>query len=128
MPQATSIVVKDPDDQDVTYAVLTPSAGDSSPAQFRVESELARVLRPTLSIRSRGNTQGTRRVEASCSFPIVREIDGVPTRVGNIPFDFSIALPSLVTDDEAEYAVVVATNIAASTLIRASMEEGYAPV
>lgn len=128
MPQATAITVKDPSNADVTYAVLSPSAGDGQPALFRVESSADRNLRPTLAIRSRGPNGGTRRVEGVCSFPIVRVVDGVNVKQGAIPVDFSIALPGHVSDSEAEYAVTVASNLIASDLVRAAMEEGYAPV
>lgn len=128
MTQAQTITVKAPDDSDVVYSVLTPSAGDNTPAVYRVESSLARVLRPTLSVRSKGNANGTRRVEGVASFPLVRDIDGIPTKVGNIPFDFSIALPSQLTDEEAMYAASVGGQLVVSEAMRTALASGYAPV
>lgn len=127
MPQATNIVVKNAANTDVTFAVLAPAAGDNSSAVFRHESAANRDLRSTLAIRSRGGNAGVRRVEGTVSVPVVRAVDGVDTKKGNIPVDFSIAVPNIVTDDEIEDAVVVATNLIASALIRSCMQSGYAP-
>lgn len=127
MPQATNITVKKADNTDVTFSVLAPAAGDNSSAIFRHESVANRDLRSTLAIRSRGGNAGVRRVEGTVSVPVVRAVDGVDTKKANIPVDFSIAVPGIVTDAEIQDAVVVATNLISSALVRACMQTGYAP-
>lgn len=127
MPQATNITVKNSANVDVTFAVLAPSAGDGSPAVYRHESSANRDLRSTMAVRSRAGGQGVRRVEGTISVPVVRVVDGVSTKRATIPVDFSIAIPAIVTDDEMNDAVVVATNLVASAAVRAVLTSGYAP-
>lgn len=130
MPQMANVVVKKADGTtDVTYTALTASAGDSSPARWTENSaSTIRGHRPTLDVRSQFNGPRTaRRVSAVFKMPVLETISGVETKVGDIPVELSLAIPSSVTDAVADEAVAQATNLFASSLIRSSLSSGYAP-
>lgn len=130
MPQMANVVVKKANGTtDVTYTALVPSAGDSSPARWTENSaSTIRGHRPTVDIRSQYNGPRTaRRVSVVFKMPIIDTLSGVETKVGEIPIDLSVVIPSSVTDAVADEAIAQATNFFASSLIRSSLSSGYAP-
>lgn len=131
MPIAADIVVKKADNTtNVTYSLLTASAGDSSPARW-TETSLStnRAHRPTLEVRSQFNGPRTaRRSNVSFKYPVLRTASGVVTRIGDVILDFSVLVPQDVDDVTAAEAVAQGTNLAVSSLIRSALTSAYAPV
>lgn len=129
MPQMANITVKKADGTtDVTYTANVPSAGDKSPASWTQNSESARSLRPTISALSQYNgPRDARRVSFVGKFPVVRQVAGVPTKVATIPVEATIALPLVITDNEAGEAAAQFANILRSTLMQQVFSSGYAP-
>lgn len=131
MPQAADIVVKKADNTtNVTYSLLTASAGDSSPARWSENSlSTNRGHRPTLEVRSQFNGPRTaRRSNSVYKYPVLRTISGVETRIGDVLVDISVLIPQDVDDVTAAEAVAQGTNLAVSTLIRSAFTTAYAPV
>lgn len=131
MPQAADIVVKKADNTtNVTYSLLTASAGDASPARW-TENSLStnRGHRPTLEMRSQFNGPRTaRRSNVAYKYPVLKTVSGVETRVGDVILDISVLIPQDVDDVTAAEAVAQGTNLAVSTLLRGALTSAYAPV
>lgn len=131
MPQAADIVVKKADNTtNVTYSLLTASAGDASPARW-TENSLStnRGHRPTLEMRSQFNGPRTaRRSNMAYKYPVLKTVSGVETRVGDVILDISVLIPQDVDDVTAAEAVAQGTNLAVSTLLRSALTSAYAPV
>lgn len=130
MPQITNIVLKNKAGTDVTATVLTPSAGDSSAAKWRIETAAVPMARPTLELVTKANRAGTvRRAIGRIRVPyaVVNPATGL-TQVVNTPaFSFEVLIgqdvPSAVHEDFVAYA----TTFLNSTLVKASLESMIAP-
>lgn len=130
MPQMANVTVKAANGTtDVVFVSKVAAAGDSSAARWSVDAANAsRQLRPTASVQTAFNGPRTaRRVNIQVSFPIVREIGGVPTQVGAFPGSFSAVVPTIATDAEANEFAAQFTNFIAATLIKEVVSVGYAP-
>lgn len=131
MPQAADIVVKKADNTtNVTYSLLTASAGDANPARWTENSlSTIRSHRPTLEMRSQFNGPRTaRRSNVAYKYPVLKTVSGVTTRVGDVILDLSVLIPQDVDDVTAAEAVAQGTNLAVSTLLRSALTSAYAPV
>lgn len=129
MPQMANVTVKAANGTtDVIYTAQTPSAGDSSPAQWSANAaSAARAYRPVIRMVSQPNGPKTaRRVTITGKYPVVRVIGGEQTLVGTIPLEFSALLPNLVTDAEAQEATRQFENFLVATLPRECIEQGFA--
>lgn len=130
MPNMANIIVKKADGTtDVTWTVLTPSAGDNSPARWRSNS-VSTVLaqRPTLDVRATSNARGTgRRVRVTGTWPLARTENGVDTIYGSIPMEYSILVPQDLDATLAAEAASQFANLVASALLKSVVSDGYAP-
>lgn len=130
MPNMANIVVKKADGvTDVTWTVLTPSAGDNSPARWRSNS-VSTVLaqRPTLEVRTLSNARGTgRRVRVVGSWPLARTENGVDTIYGSIPMEYTVLVPQDLDATVAAEAAAQFANLVASSLLTSVVTDGYAP-
>jgi hypothetical protein len=122
MPQMANITVKKADGTtDVVYEQVTPSAGDKSPSMWTVPSASTyRNLRPIVQLTTQFNGPRTaRRAHIVGSYPIVRtDSGGNSYAAGNIPVDFTITLPQIVSDNEAKEVVYQMGNLIVSALMR----------
>lgn len=129
MPAMANIVVLNNAGTNVTYTAAAPSAGDKNPAVWRANA-LSTIMgnRPVLRLLTRDNARANGRViEGSFSFPVLQTISGVETVVAKVPLVFSGTLPTNVDATSVRDAFVQFGNLIASTLVRSSAEEGYAP-
>lgn len=129
MPQMADIVVKKADNTtNVTFVQKVPSSGDKVPCVWTQDgASTYRDQRPTLSAVTQWNGARTaRRVRVACDFPVVRIVNSVPVVVHRVPVETSIAVPTGLTDAEANECVAQYTNALASSLMRLIMAEGYA--
>ena len=131
MPTLANITIKKADGTtDVIYTAIAGAAGDGAPAVFRnntIGTTLAE--RPTLLIKASSNGPKTsRRVRGDFSWPTVTtDAGGNLTVTGRASGEFSFLAPqnqdvAIIKEQAYQFG-----NLIASTLIKASMEEGYAP-
>lgn len=131
MPTMANITIKKADGTtDVIWTALQASAGDSMPATWRnntVGTTLAQ--RPTFSVSSKWNGPKTgRRTTGNYAWPITQtDSTGNVVVVGVNPASFSFLSvqnqdPALIKEQAYQFA-----NLVANAIIKASMEEGYAP-
>lgn len=130
MPSLANITIKKADGTtDVVYTAIAGAAGDGVPAVFR-NNTVGQTLseRPTLLLKAAFNGPKTaRRLRGDFAWPTVRDVGGERTITGRMSGDFSVLIPqnqdpALIKEQAFQFG-----NLIASTLIKASMEEGYAP-
>lgn len=130
MPQMANVTVKAANGTtDVVYTALTPSAGDSIPAKWRVETaSTVLAFRPTQSLLAQDTAKkDARKVILRGKYPVSRTINGDVVQVGVIPLELSGVIGQQFTQAEIDEAVMQHTNFCASTLIRDSFKTGYGP-
>lgn len=128
MPQMANITVKASNGTtDVVYNAATPSAGDKSPAVWRVNAaNVVPMYRPSFSLVMRDNGQKTgRHVEGVLKYPIVVTEGGVPVLKATVPLSFSGTLPTNVDASLVKEASYQFGNLIASALIRGCLDEMY---
>lgn len=132
MPQMANITVKKADGTtDVVYTQKTPAAGDKSPAVWKNDT-VGTVLaaRPVFTLISADNgTRKARRLRTSFIWPkTITDGNGNVIVQGGASSESSHLVPQdMSAADIAEFAAQYA-NLLASALIKASVNEGYAPV
>jgi len=127
-----NIVVKKADGTtDITFTALTPSAGDNVAAQWRSESASSQNNgKPLATLVSKWNGDRTaRRLNFEFRYPqtATSTVDSLTKVVNFVPVSFSIAVPSGCPDTIVAEAVAQATNLLVSTLVRSSLNTGFAP-
>lgn len=131
MPAMANITVKNAANADVIFTAATPSAGDRSPAVWRANGSSAIIgHRPMFQMVTRENgRQNGRVVEVTYRHPIVDSTTtpGSPKVIATVPFTISGTLPTNVDVALVKDAFIQLGNLLVSTLIRSSIEEGYAP-
>lgn len=131
MPQMANITIKKADGTtDVVYTAASPSAGDKSPAVWKNHS-VGTVLaaRPTFSLLAMDNgTRKARRARSSFNWPKTRvDTAGNVSVVGGASSESSHLIPQDMTSVEIGEYVAQYANLLASALIKASLNDGYAP-
>lgn len=130
MPTLANIVIKKSDNTtDVTYTGIAGSSGNS-PAVFRSNvAGLTVAERPTLLISSRDNGPKTaRRVDLNYSWPLVEQDAGGNKRIsGRMTGTASVLIPQAQNADVIKEQAYQFANLMGSALVKASLEEGYAP-
>lgn len=114
---------------DVTFAKLTPSAGDKSPAVWRqsVASGIPNAA-PVCTVTSKSSVnKQVRIVEGEILFPITatNSTTGVTTVVDRDKFTFSFQLKANYAQTWHDEAATQAANVVASALMREILREGY---
>jgi len=131
MTQMADITVKKADNvTNIIYNQLVPSAGDGIPARWRVNAltTYPPAYRPRMDMLTKPNPgKNARQIELTFAYPVVRVVDGVDTKVGEIPLRMSGTLGDQYTDAEVAEAVHQFTNLAVSTLIVSSIKGGFSP-
>lgn len=130
MADIANITVKKNDGTtDIVYSKLVPSAGDSSPAQWR--SETASTIpahRPTLKMLTQNNARKNARVERiSYAYPVFITENGVEKKIGTIPMELNATIGTNFDQSVINEAVSQGGNLMVSALIRQAMKDGYAP-
>jgi hypothetical protein len=131
MPQMADITIKKADGTtDVVYSQANPSAGDKAPAVWKNKT-VGTILaaRPTFTLVAQDNGTGkARRIRSTYHWPKTR-IDAATnvTVAGGASSESSHLIPQDMTPAEIEEYVAQYANLLASTLIKASLNEGYAP-
>lgn len=131
MPQMADIVIKKSDGTtNTTYSSATPSAGDKSPAVWK-NASVGTVLaaRPTFTMVAMDNgTRKARRIRTSFLWPKTRvDANSNVTVVGGASSESSHLIPQDMTPAEIAEFVAQFANLLTSSLVKASMNDGYAP-
>lgn len=132
MASMTDITVKKSDGvTNIVWTALTPSAGDSVPAQWRSETVSTQVNgKPTATLMSKYNKERTvRRIESQIRYPQTStdSTTGLIAVVNSVPVSISAAVPTGVPDAVVAEAIAQAANLLASALFQTSFKSGYAP-
>lgn len=131
MPQMADIVIKKADGiTDVTYVAIVGSSGDKTEARWENRTiGFMPAERPQLACVSDYNQPRTaRRVKGSFLWPITRTDGGGNTLItGSSSGTFNFVAPQSQPGDDIKEQAYQFGNLVASAIIKASMEEGYAP-
>lgn len=132
MPNMADITVKKADGTtNITYVKKSPSAGDRVPATWTADSESTiHEQRPSFEMTTRSNgvpKKPARKVQTVFKMPIVETINGVPTILAFVPIRTDSTLPTNVDSTKVKEAIHQNGNLLVAALVRAAMEEGYAP-
>lgn len=128
MPNMANITVKNVANADVIYSAATPSSGDRNPAVWRQNTPSVMGHRPKFQLSTRNNAAGNGRIfEATFDGPIVETVSGVDTVIARVPLRASGTLPTNVVNAKVYDYYVQFGNLLVAALIRAAIEEGYAP-
>lgn len=131
MPQLANIVIKKADGTtDVTYTALQAASGDGVYARWASKTVgTTPAQQPTLVMKSASNGPGTaRRIDISYRWPTVKQDAG-----GNVVIDggmnatASVLIPQNQSGADIKEQAYQFGNLVASALVKASIEEGYAP-
>lgn len=127
MPQMANIVVKDASNADVTFVVLTPSAGDTTQAQWRASALGATpALAPALSSKTQYNGPRTARsVSLNAIFPVTQTSDGVTSVIARQPFALTTTVPLNMTRAAALQHATLFANVVKNALIQDILTDGY---
>lgn len=129
MPNMADITVQNAAAANVVYVKKVPSSGDRTPAKWTQDALNAIPgFRPRFDVMTRDNgNQNGRIIEGNFAYPITATVSGVESIVATVPLRFSGTLPTNVDFAKVNEAFVQFGNLIASSLIRATASEGYAP-
>lgn len=132
MPSMANITIKKADGTtDIVWTAASPSAGDSVPAVWRSNS-VSTIMghRPRFHLALRDNATNDGRVFKGAMFYPHTMVEGGTNKVvllGITPIRFEGTLPAGVPVADLKEAIHQAGNLAVSALVRAALEEQYAP-
>jgi carbon monoxide dehydrogenase subunit G len=131
MPTAANITVKKNDNTtDITWSVIQASGGENSPAVWRSNTiGTAPAQRPELRIQSKWNgDQTARRLDISATYPtLTTGSDGKVNVAARANLTASMVVPASMLDTDTNEACAQFVNLLASSLIKSSLQAGYAP-
>jgi hypothetical protein len=131
MAAIANITVKKKDGTtDVVWTGIQGQGGDSAPARFASNTVGTAIAhRPTLQILSRDNGPKTaRHFEGVFRYPnLVTDASAITKVDGQAVASFSFVLPKGMTDAQRGEAAYQFGNLLASSLVKASFDEGNAP-
>lgn len=133
MPSASNIIAKNAAGTNVTFEVVTASAGDSSPARYQLTAAAGIALgRPTFEIMARPNAdRSARKVMTTLKVPylVTDSVTGLQRVAANVDFrNNEMTAPKSVPDTVIADAVAYWSSLNASTQVTDSQKTGYAPV
>lgn len=113
----------------VTATVLTPSAGDTVPARWRIENSNPPAFRPTLSLvaKKSGGDGNVRRVAVDIAIPNPQTVSGVLANVGTVRFKGDLIVDQEIPTSVVDDAVAYLSSFFASVLIKEALKSQIAP-
>lgn len=132
MPSMADITVKKADGTtNVTYVAATPSAGDKSPAIWTQNAYSGiQGFRPRLEMQTQFNGPGTiRQARVKYNYPITYTDASTSLQklLASVGFEGVVYLPKDIPTDSWNEAFAQLGNLLSSTLVRGSVQEGFAP-
>lgn len=136
MPSMANLSLKNNAGTTVTAVALSPSAGDSVPARWRVENAvLAPSMRAVVEMSSRYSkfssgrvNRAVRRVDIKITVPH-HKIDGAGNYVadGQTLFDAQLVVPQVVSPTLTDEAVALIASAFSDALVAASLKSQISP-
>ncbi len=132
MPNQADIVVKKADGvTNVTYVGVAPSAGDKTPAIWRLSAASPKLgFQPIFTMKTAPNANGTfRHANFAMTFPVIHTDTptGLVVLDGNLSLDAHMSLDANLSTTDYNEAFAQFGNLIVSTLIRSSIGVGYSP-
>ena len=132
MPNQADIVVKKADGvTNVTYVGVAPSAGDKTPAIWRLTAASPKLgFQPIFTMKTAPNANGTfRHANFAMTFPVIHTDTptGLVVLDGNLSLDAHMSLDANLSTTDYNEAFAQFGNLIVSTLIRSSIGVGYSP-
>jgi hypothetical protein len=132
MPSAANITVKKNDGTtDIVWSLVNPAGADGQAATWRSDTIVAPMAgRPTMTFKSRNNGRGNaRRCDLEVVFPqVYTETTTSLVKTANKAIaTLSFLVPMGMDTTQLNEAVAQAMNLFASSLIKQSVQSGYAP-
>lgn len=132
MSTMANITVKKADGTtDVIYVAATPSAGDKIAAVW-TQNAFSGIqgFRPRLDLATQDNSAGTiRQARVKFDYPSIYTDTNtsLQKKLGSVGFDGTLYMPKSLTTTEWKEAWAQLGNLLSSTLVRDSIESGFAP-
>lgn len=132
MANMASITVKKADGTtDVIYVAATPSAGDKNAAVW-TQNAFSGIqgFRPRFELATQDNGPGTiRQARLKYNYPSLYtdSTTSLQKLLGSVGFDGTLFMPKTLTTSEWKEAWAQLGNLLCSTLVRDSIETGFAP-
>lgn len=131
MPTLVNLTVKKYDGTtDVTYVPVSAASSDGVFAEYHnVSGFPIPATRPSFKVSTRNNGKGTaRRISCVFRWPLFyTDPNGKVVTSGSVPGEFSIVLPQDVDPSVVREAHQQFAKLIASSLMRDTMDQGYAP-
>lgn len=130
MPQIANLSLQNNAATAVVGTVLVPSAGDSVPAQWRVESSKPPFARTQISMMARYNTKRTaRHVDVKITFPYttIDRNTAQDVLVASMLFTGTLVVPTNVPSSASDDLVAYIKTFFADATVTASLQSQFAP-
>ena len=126
MPQATDLTIKNANDVDKTFTLLTPASGYASLAEWALKEGATSVVYPTLSLAAHKTKNRSRKVAIKSRKPATYTsvATGLPVVASVFEVNVTASVPDDFPDDQKDDAVAYATNALRTALIMACMRDG----
>lgn len=114
----------------VLAAALSPSAGDSVPAQWRIETAHPPAYRPKIQLVTRSNAKkDVRRVSAKIEVPyvVVGTASPLPVMVSTPFLTFELVVPQITDTLTVDNLVAYAQSFIGSSLVRETLRTQISP-
>lgn len=130
MPAMGNLALKNNAGTAVVGTALTPSAGDTVPAKWRIESAVAPAFRPILSLSTRDSGDGKSRravIKLSMPFTATNSTLGLPVVVDRELFSADIVVGNQIPSTSSDDFVAYVSSFLADPLVVASLKAMIAP-
>lgn len=130
MPSIANLALQNNLGGAVTGTVLVPSAGDTVPAQWRVESAKPPFARTLISMMTRYNTKRTaRHVDVKITFPhtATDTTTSQDVLVASMLFTGTLVVPTNVPSNASDDLVAYIKTFFADATVIASLKSQFAP-
>lgn len=130
MPSIANLALQNNAASPVVGTVLVPSAGDTVPAQWRVETVKPPFTRTLISMMTRYNTKRTARhvdVKITCPYTAVDTTTSQDVLVANMLFTGTLVVPTNVPSSASDDLVAYIKTFFADATVVASLKSQFAP-
>lgn len=126
MPQAADLTVQNGAGVDKTFTLLSPAPGNGSPAEWAQKTGATSTAYPTFSLSAQKTQNRSRQVRVKTRVPAVYTsvTTGLPVVSSIVEFNGTFTVPDDFPDDQKDDAVAYATNVLATTIVKACLRDG----
>lgn len=126
MPQATDLIVKNGAAVDKTFTLLNPAAGLNSPAEWALKEGTISSVFPRFSALARTTNNTSRQVQLKLRIPssYTDTVTGLTQVASAFEFNGTVSVPNDFPENRKADAVAYFSNILATTLVKAMVQDG----